>query len=258
MIVFVYDGSFEGLLCCIFESYKQKILPDKIEDRVVHQPVLIGQVVEVQTFKSHAQRVLIGLNKRTEGQAENLFYKVFLSEIPNLESTVFRVAQLILEKGNSTALENFASPYVLQCFQIAKKMDREIHRMHAFVRFQLTDDGLYYASIEPDFDVIPLIAEHFEKRYADQRWLIFDVRRKYGLYYDLSITSLITLEDLHVDSGKDNSTFLASHGKETYYQSLWENYFQSVNIKERKNIKLHLQHVPKRYWKYLPEKRLKQ
>ena len=31
-------------------------------------------------------------------------------------------------------------------------------------------------------------------------------------------------------------------------------YFKSTNIKSRKNMKLHLQHVPKRYWKYLTEK----
>ena len=39
------------------------------------------------------------------------------------------------------------------------------------------------------------------------------------------------------------------------YQVLWKSYFDSVNIPERKNMKLHLQHVPRRYWKYLSEKR---
>jgi probable DNA metabolism protein len=43
--------------------------------------------------------------------------------------------------------------------------------------------------------------------------------------------------------------------KEVEYQVLWKSYFDSVNIKERKNPKLHLQHVPRRYWKYLSEKR---
>ena len=57
--------------------------------------------------------------------------------------------------------------------------------MEAFVRFQLTKDGLYYCIIQPDYNVLPLISNHFEKRYADQRWLIYDSRRKYGIYYDL-------------------------------------------------------------------------
>ena len=41
------------------------------------------------------------------------------------------------------------------------------------------------AIVQPDFNVLPLIEKHFRERYADQRWLIYDVRRKYGLYYDL-------------------------------------------------------------------------
>ena len=49
--------------------------------------------------------------------------------------------------------------------------------MEAFVRFQCTKDQLYYAIIQPDYNVLPLISKHFEKRYADQRWLIYDIRR---------------------------------------------------------------------------------
>lgn len=41
---------------------------------------------------------------------------------------------------------------------------------------------------------------------------------------------------------------------EGLYQKLWKQYFSSVNISARKNLKLHIQHMPRRYWKYLPEK----
>ncbi|KAA9213958.1 DUF4130 domain-containing protein, partial [Acinetobacter baumannii] len=34
----------------------------------------------------------------------------------------------------------------------------------------------------------------------------------------------------------------------------WKDYFNSVNISARKNIKLHIQYVPKRYWRYMNEK----
>ncbi|MDN3710262.1 DUF4130 domain-containing protein [Myroides ceti] len=42
--------------------------------------------------------------------------------------------------------------------------------------------------------------------------------------------------------------------KESLFDQLWKDYFKSTNITERKNMKLHIQHVPKRYWKYLNEK----
>jgi probable DNA metabolism protein len=43
--------------------------------------------------------------------------------------------------------------------------------------------------------------------------------------------------------------------EEHEYQTLWNDYFKSTNIASRINPKLHTQHVPKRYWKYLSEKK---
>jgi probable DNA metabolism protein len=138
--------------------------------------------------------------------------------------------------------------------QTAKKVHREAHRMEAFVRFQQTADGLYYAIIEPDYDVLPLILKHFKNRYADQRWMIWDSRRKYGLYYDLNeVTTVAFSFDAQTNSGKDISAVYSE--TEPLYQQLWQQYFKSVNIPARKNSKLHLQHMPARYWKFLPEKR---
>jgi probable DNA metabolism protein len=53
-------------------------------------------------------------------------------------------------------------------------------------------------------------------------------------------------------SGKDIAAIFDE--KEELYQHLWQQYFKSVNIVSRKNTKLHIQHMPKRYWKYLTEK----
>ena len=41
--------------------------------------------------------------------------------------------------------------------------------MLAFVRFELLQDEVYFAKIEPDFNVLPLFRKHFKERYADQK-----------------------------------------------------------------------------------------
>jgi probable DNA metabolism protein len=125
--------------------------------------------------------------------------------------------------------------------------------MEAFVRFQQTADNLYYAIIEPDYDVLPLLTKHFQDRYADQRWLIWDNKRRYGIYYDLQTVAVVTVSfEAETNNGKDIS--IVYDAKEELYQQLWQQYFKSVNIPARKNTRLHLQHMPMRYWKYLPEK----
>lgn len=168
---------------------------------------------------------------------------------------LLRYAQYVIKSANSVE-RNFANADVLFVNQTAKKVDREKHRMKAFIRFQKTKDELYYAIVQPDFNVLPLIISHFKDRYADQRWLIYDVRRKYGLFYDKK-----SVEEVNINFAENINDVAAKQNvydeQEDLYQSLWQTYFDNVNIKARKNMKLHIQHMPKRYWKYLVEKQPK-
>lgn len=82
-------------------------------------------------------------------------------------------------------MQNFADEDILKISKICKSVSRERHRMTAFVRFEKMQDDIYFAKIDPDFNVLPLIRKHFKDRYADQKWMIYDLRRHYGLLYDL-------------------------------------------------------------------------
>jgi probable DNA metabolism protein len=173
-----------------------------------------------------------------------------LSELPEIENRLLEFIQYAFTSSISIET-NYAHTAVLTVTQVARKVYREKHRMEAFVRFERTKDDLYYSVIEPDHNVIPLISSHFKDRYADQSWLIYDGKRNYGISYDktsgvVNEVNLLLIDDLSSSEVHDE--------KELMFQTLWKDYFKSVNITERKNKKLHLQHLPLRYWKYLTEK----
>ena len=97
------------------------------------------------------------------------------------------------------------------------------------------------------------VIDFFKDRFADQMWLIYDTKRHYGFYYDLKEAKEITLQDdEHLLDGKLNDALMAEDEK--LFQQLWKNYLQKLTIKERLNLKLQRQHMPKRFWKYLTEK----
>ena len=97
---------------------------------------------------------------------------------------------------------------------------------------------------------------HFKDRFADQRWLIYDIRRAYGYYYDLKEVRQVTFgEDSregHLVTGMLDESLM--DGDEQLFQSLWKTYFKAICIKERLNPRKHKQDMPVRYWKYLTEK----
>lgn len=252
MHAYTYDGTFEGLLTVVFEAYERKAWPTAIEQYHLAQPSFFGQTIVVVSDEQKANRVWKGLQQKLSVNALRELYHTFLWEQPGFEKIIFQYIKLVF--GSDKSIEgNFAAPCVLQVQQAAKQVHREKHRMEAFVRFQKTADGLFYASIEPDFNVLPLIITHFEKRYADQRWAIYDSKRQYGAYYDLHGINFITLDATAKGSHKKQHQAILAE-EEEIYQKLWQVYFDFVNIPERKNPKLHLRHVPRRYWKYLSEK----
>ncbi len=248
----IHDGSFEGFLTTVFQVYDLGFKEVDICTAAKYQQNIFGGGYFVTSEPSKADRVWKGLQQKLSEAAMKQFYKTWLSEIDGIENIMLSYVRYVFSSTVSVE-KDFSHPAVLVITDTAKKVHREKHRMEAFVRFQLTKDQLYFAIVEPDFNVLPIIQKHFKSRYADQRWMIYDGRRKYGIYYDLDKVAYIQVNfEEDVNSGKDISV---QYGEgEILYQQLWKTYFGSINIAARKNMKLHIQHMPRRYWKFLTEK----
>jgi probable DNA metabolism protein len=251
-MILIIDGSLESVLCAVFEWFERK--PSKVLLKLSKnfEPDAFEELLFVHNDPAKADRVWKGLQKKLDGKWMRMFYCTFLSEQPGAYVSLFEFTCYLFlnEKG---AEQNYGNEHVLAIAQTARKVEREKHRMEAFIRFKHAADGMFYCGIDPDFNVIPLIMKHFKDRYADQKWLIYDLKRHYGIFYDLENVEEVYLTEEDQQRLNGLSKELVAE-KEGMYADLWVNYFKSTNIAARKNMKLHTRHVPKRYWKYLTEK----
>lgn len=248
MAIYVFDGSMEGLLTAIFEYYERRPAVVSLVRKSDYQPRAFEEELIIVTDDTKAERVWNGLKRRLTSESLQRCYSAYLSEQPASFQHLFDFACYIFNGGAET---NYGNPHVLALAQTERKVHREKHRMEAFIRFQKTGDGLYFAQVRPDFNVLPLIIPHFKNRYADQPWLIYDLTRNYGIHYDLQ-----SVREITIDLAFEAETVPAAlcDASEALYTLLWKDYFKSTNIPARRNTKLHIKHVPKRYWKYLTEK----
>lgn len=254
MTIYIFDGSFEGLLTALFDFYDRREKAARLVWNRYYQPAMLEETLEIINDEEKAKRVWDGLRKKLAPEWSMKFYKTYLSEDPATFQHLFDFARYIFDNP-AGAENNFGNPHVIAVSKMERSVSRERHRMKAFIRFQKTADGIYYCPIEPDFNVLPLVSKFFKDRYADQQWIIYDVRRKYGLYYDLHTVTEITYEFVaNINTKKVLLPAELTDEKEELASILWKDYFNSTNIPARKNMKLHIQHVPKRYWKYLNEK----
>lgn len=253
MNIFIYDKSFEGLLTCVFDAYFRKTFPDRLLKKNEPLPLFYEEAVEVCTASEKSARVWKSLEKKLSSAALSNLTLCWLSELPGIDERMFRYIRKTIDAPVSVEL-NFGDEDVLEIARISRKVRFERTRMLQFIRFQKAVDGTYFAAIEPDYNVLPLAVNHFKDRFADQKWLLYDLKRKTGFYYDLKKVSEVSFEtrEAHLISGMLDESLMVKDEK--LFQRLWKTYFKSVAIKERINPVKQRKDMPVRYWKYLTEK----
>ncbi|WP_017258161.1 TIGR03915 family putative DNA repair protein [Pedobacter arcticus] len=244
-----YDHSLDGFFTAVFEVYEYKIEKAEIRKEALEKPALFYGLHRVITDPKKAERVFKKLKMLLGEKGIHQIIYSLLTEDEHCERPILEVIKYAIANPEKKVLSNMTNQSVLKLERYTKQVGREKHRMEAFVRFRLITDQIYFAEIEPDFNVMPIIAKHFAQRYQDQKWLIFDQKRQYGLFYNLQ-----TVETVEMDFSDKTKDLEMLGNDEDLYQNLWRTYFDKTNIKARKNTRLHIQHVPKRYWKYLTEK----
>ncbi len=256
MNAFIYDGTFEGLLCTIFESYTRKIVPDTVVSTTNYSAGLWDEALNIDTDKARADRVWKGLQSKLLPRNRQLPYHAFLYGRNNIDQAVFNFIRLAFDTPHPIDYD-YANDDVLKVKQAQKIVSKEAMMTMQFVRFQKTADNIYFAGLSPEYDVIPLIIHHFVDRFKDQQWVIYDLKREYGAFYDLKKVSEITMDSAQFSrlTGEIDADIMEEG--EAAYQNLWRDYVKAVTIRERLNLKLQLQHMPRRYWKYLTEKQEK-
>ncbi len=250
--VFRYDKTFEGLLCALFDAYVRHTFPEQLIGPEEPIPLFTQQIHEVLTRTEAAERVWKGLKRKLGSNVRRMLVFAWLSEEEGSDTLLLRYMRKTFDTPASI-IGVFTDSDVLQVKKIAQKVAKEKERLIQFVRFQKAGDGSYFAPVSPLYNVLPLSLGYFTDRFADQRWLLYDTKRRYGYYYDLKQPLEVTLEeDGPLLEGWLSDDLCAAD--EHLFQERWKSYFQAVTIRERLHPQLHRQLMPRRFWKYLPEK----
>ncbi|MET0535523.1 MAG: UdgX family uracil-DNA binding protein [Steroidobacter sp.] len=140
-------------------------------------------------------------------------------------------------------LEDAADPDVHHATRMASAVDREVHKMHAFVRFRELEheDGakMYYAWFEPTHHVLKLGVPFFCQRFPNMDWMIATPDG----------TALWRDGQLHYVETPDRSTL----PKADAHEALWRTYYRNICNVSRITPPALQREMPQRYWHNLPE-----
>lgn len=232
-VIYQYDGSLDGFLCCVYESYVYKEAPAAFccdED-----PLSLYEVRTVVTQPAYSQRVSRGIAARS-GKALAVVRRGFLTCLPDKELHLYAFIRKLLAEGPGF-MRDLSDPACYPLYRAIRHMNGELEKLRGFVRFS-DYGGILGAEIEPKNRVLPLLRCHFCQRYANEQFFIYDRTHRELLLYANGRSRITQIENFQpVLPGED----------ELYFRSLWKQFFQSVAIRERENPRCQNTFMPKRY-----------
>ncbi|MDE6557513.1 MAG: TIGR03915 family putative DNA repair protein, partial [Clostridia bacterium] len=216
MTYYLVDGSENNFYTAVFDAYKNKECIITSERDL--QLGLGFEVIDVVTDENKAARVKAKINALDKGAEEDITL-LLRSDASLKESVAFDYIKLIIGHGGAVR-GMLANPTVIEMTRIRTRVFGEAHKLKGFLRFMENSDGVLYAPYSPDNDITDILAQHFAARFASNRFVIHDIKRKIAALYDGTEIVMTYADDAEI--------YLSEY--ESYFENLWKQYYNSVNI----------------------------
>lgn len=238
-VVYRYDGSMQGFLCCVFESFRRRELPAAINSPQEERLSLFPDR-EIVTDPVRARRVLKGI-ERLGGGVRQRFMTAFLSTDPEKEQILLRYLRVAFSTGRGVD-QMLGHPDVSAAWQLERAVSGEAHHFIEFLRFE-ERGGMLGAVIHPKNMVLPLLRPHFCSRLPDEDFLIYDAAH--------GVAMLRRGRDVHYLEMADYDPVCSP--EEEQWQNMWKRFFKALTIEQRRNERCQQTHCPRRFWQDMCE-----
>ncbi len=240
-LIYCYDGTFDGLLCCVFESYNSREIPTDILADTKELPFLLP-VKHIATISDRARRVRRSIPQKLGAEAADFVRRAFLTCHAQKELLLLRFLRLGYEKG-PVVLRMLTDDTVHALTEAVRHLGNEAHLLTGFVRFSEAN-GVLVSMIEPKNIVLPIIAPHFCSRYPNERFVLYDNTHSMALLHQSGAWEIADVDAFSMPDPDE---------EERKYRALWRLFYDTIEVEGRHNPRCRMGHMPKRYWRCMTE-----
>ncbi len=249
---YIYDGTFEGFLCCIYASYVRREIPKYIY--VEEGLPLLGETATwIPTEWEKAQSVYRSLSQKIGMEAQDIVKDVFLTRLPDKEMTLFRYIRLgywmgrrILFEGGTEERNAYGRALVAdsdedlvsRVLTASRNYRAEVKNIEGNLRFRSFPDVMI-SCITPRNLVLPGLAEHFEKRLGDTNFLLYDKTNQMAAVHREEGTMVTRMKNMQLP---------VLYDERNVYENLWKPCYENIHIETPMNQRYALNEMRKRLW----------
>ncbi len=245
--VYQCRDTVDSIFTAIYDAWASKYGHDNIRIDVVLEKdetynfEFFTEYIKVDEDFEKAKKVAASIPKKISNEAYDLVINAACSDRLDKGDIIYRFLIIGFSLG-SNVVNHLTNEVVMNIFELSRNVSVERHHFTGFLRFSQINSSLLLAKLKPKNDIIRMIATHFSDRLPNEDFIIYDEGRNsviihpansqwiYSKFEDKEFENLIKIDDI-----------------EEEYSVLWKTFFDSICIKERRNLKLQRNNLPLRY-----------
>ncbi len=234
-VCYRYDGTFDGFLSCVFDSYVNHEPPACF--LLLDDPsATLWPEREVDTDAAHARRVCRGMGEKISPAFRRLVERAFLTCLPERELALYTLIRRGFREGDRVR-RDLSDPVMAKVTLALQKLWTEEDHLKGFVRFSDLE-GTLVGEIEPKNRVLPLLGPHFAARLGGEKLVLYDRTHREVLLCAGFRWTILPVEQFAMGP---------AGAEERAWRALWRSFYRTIAIRGRENPTCQATHMPKRY-----------
>lgn len=250
--VYECENTLEGILSGIYQAWDASYGHEYIHLTV---PALAGNESMLLFSEYHAvvpqaeqaEKVVRTIRRKTSQQVCETLLGALYSENHEKADAVYHALPQAFRMG-SRVMGNLADSYVRAVFEMNRNVRHEAHEYLGFLRFEEQKNGILLARFAPKNDLLEIVAPHFEDRFPEENFIIYDTRRKKAAFHRVGTPFVV-----RGLSEEEFFQFFQISSDEIQFQIMWKLFFETIAVKERENQELQRNLMPYHYRTYMTE-----
>lgn len=243
--VMICEDSIEGIFTAVYDGwlYEGRGIQVEIRTERPDNLELFCEYETVDTEAGKAYKVARTIRNKLGNTTYECICYAAVSAHPEKGTAVFRVLRKAFGGGrcNAGIMEDMSDLYVNMVSRMHIKVWHEYHRFLGFVRFSEIGGSVLFALISPENDILAMLAPHFENRYPNENWMIYDEKREKVLLHQKGEKAVVRGD---VKLTQETRESLVQNQE---YENLWRAFCKSITITERGNKELQQKLVPLKF-----------
>lgn len=183
MTVYKFDGTMNGIFTCVYRALSSNEFPIYLtQEEPSYETVIYDEVKKIATDEIGVKKIIsLFVGYTGEGVLHDVYY-AFKSDSSRKHSIIFSFIKKTIERRENISLD-FTCPEANLFYELVKTVSDEANRVKKSIKFTLRK-GFYVASVNPDDNVLELIAAYFVQKFNGHPFMIIDSKRKIAVCFN--------------------------------------------------------------------------